>query len=160
MARADCSRFNQRMWFTPHCSSKHGWIWVSCLDPLIQKANMKTYALYSTSIQDNAASVVIAKAGRIKSIRTAARFDTAADNSYCDIEVSLNPVSQMAVNDSRGVLDISRFANNLATSGMAVSCVNKQALVDVPVGAGEKIYMNTAASTTTFTANVLVDIEE
>jgi len=125
---------------------------------------MRTYKLYATSnvSQNNAASIVFARAGRIKGIRWALLCDSSSDNAACQYELSLQPVSQITVNDSVGSVDVvAHFQNQLTASGQDSAAYNIQRVVDVPIAAGERAYLNSSmVSMSAGTVTCFIDVDE
>lgn len=107
---------------------------------------MRIYKLYAAgTTAAAAASITFIKSGRIRFVNWDCILDGAADNDYVTCEVSLHPVSGIGQNDTRGSIDQVTVRHNLATNGAINSVNNKSAPVDVPVGFGEKAYLNHAA---------------
>lgn len=124
---------------------------------------MRTYKIYATAgASANAhANITIQRNGRIKAFRWANAYDGPADNARCDLELSLVALSQIGTNDTIGSLDETRFFSSFTTSGKDVAAVNVQRSVDIPVAAGERIYLNSAnINGCTFYCTCFVDVQE
>lgn len=124
---------------------------------------MRTYKLYATGSSTTAAAaqVIVQRNGRIRGLRWALGIDTVTDNGAVAVEAALIPTSTIATNDSIGSIDEVRAQGNFVTSGLMLAAVNVQRSVDVPVAAGERIYLNAyVAGTAAFYATLFVDIEE
>lgn len=123
---------------------------------------MRTYKLYSnaTATTNNAANVTLAKSGRIKGVRFIQCMNTVVDNEEITFELSLFPTSMIGTNDAAGVIAETQLLNN-GTSG-GVNGVFAQHQVDIPVGLGEKLYLNCVVVGTPSSAKCtcFVDIEE
>lgn len=124
---------------------------------------MRSYKLYGSgsAAGDNVQNVLIAKSGRIKSIRWEVSFDAVADNSVLGLELSSRSTSQISTHDSTGDFSQVRSYTNLVTSGIFMGRASKQELVDIPIAAGERLYLHAGLVTTlTYYAAVYVDIQE
>lgn len=110
---------------------------------------MRTYKLYAASSGNNVANVTIVRSGRIRSLRWAVCMDTVTDNHNVIAEISTQSVSQAGTNDTLGSIDEIRQWHNNAAAGSSTSGINVQRMVDYPVAAGERLYLNT-----TFTGTV------
>jgi hypothetical protein len=124
---------------------------------------MRTYRLYATGTAstNNAASIQIVKAGRIKGIRFSPQVDSVVDGSALYAEISLQAAAQATTNNSQGVLATMRTVYTQATSGATLSSLSTQFLLDCPVGLGEMVYLNTViAGTLTHSLDVFVDVQE
>lgn len=111
---------------------------------------MRVYKLYAaiSSTGTNLATVTMVRPGRIRSIRWASGADVSADNSYSDVELSFQAVSNVNVNDTTGSIDELRSQSNFTTSGQMQGAIHKQSLVDIPVSAGDRLYLNATNSGT------------
>lgn len=123
---------------------------------------MRIYKLYAniTASGNNLANVTIVKSGRIKSIRWDLLMNSVVDNDGVEAELSLYPASMIGSSDSAGALDqISTISNGTAGGDARAS---KQSLVDIPVGQGEKLYLNSSVQgTPTFGhATCFIDVDE
>lgn len=105
---------------------------------------MRIYKLYGvvTTTANNIASIQLVRSGKIKGIQAAAYVDSNTDNAQLIVEASLVPVNQIAVNDTQGQLCELRWAGNFVTSGLSSEGINEFLPMDVPVQAGEKVYLN------------------
>lgn len=124
---------------------------------------MRVYKIYaSAAASGNAAAyVTIQKSGRLKSIRTAIGFDCVTDNGRLALEVSLGATSQIATNDSIGPIHQVEVFSNFLTSGLNTVAGNDQVLLDFPVNAGERIYLNVLiGGTVTYYATVFLDVQD
>lgn len=123
---------------------------------------MRTYKLYGTSAStaDNVASVLMAKNGRIKSVRWSVKIDAVADNSAVDAELSTRATQQLSTNETQGDISAFRSHFNLVTSGFYPGSFSKQDLLDFPVAMGERIYLNIVITTATATITIYIDVDE
>lgn len=118
------------------------------------------YAVISSS-SGNLANIQIARAGHIRSIRWAIGADMPADNASFAVECSLSPSSALASSDVFGPLDEVRVYANLTTSGAYNGGVNVQRILDMPVAAGERLYLNAAVSGTVSAVTACyIDVED
>lgn len=105
----------------------------------------RTYQLYSTSGQANAANRTIIAPGYISLIIWAIQFNSVTDNDYARAELSFQSISQHTVDNAMGVLDAIEAYSNFVTSGLSQPTYNKNtAGLYIPVGVGQILYMNTA----------------
>lgn len=116
---------------------------------------MRTYKLYTASVSGNALCyVTIQRSGRIKSIRWAVYIDDATDTHYYDMELSTQAVGYQTTHDTIGPIDEIKWQNNVGAAGADASTISVQRLMDFPMAAGERLYLNGAgnagASTTVF----------
>jgi len=106
---------------------------------------MQTYQLYKsfTTSTNAGAQLQIIKAGRILGVQWAVAqgVDSGSGEGFI-LEVSLVPIFQSTTNDARGVVSVVTSELNMVTSGMAMSGLNLFFPVDVPVGAGQLLYLN------------------
>lgn len=124
---------------------------------------MRTYKIYGTgaAAADNVTNLLVAKSGRIKSIRWDVAIDQVADNSRCTLELSLRSNSQAVTSDTTGDISVIQAFGNLTTSGTIAGRAAKQELVDIPIAASERIYLHAALITTsTYYATVYIDVAE
>lgn len=123
---------------------------------------MRIYKIYATitATAANAASITFAKSGRIKGIRCDAYIDTVVDNEGSAWELSLFPTNLIVSNDTAGPISSWAIRNN-GTSG-GPNYLKSAELVDIPVGLGEKLYVNVTAagSPTAGGANIYIDVED
>lgn len=121
---------------------------------------MRYYKVYgsSGSTTANLANVQMVKSGRVKTVKWSNAFDSVTDNSRIVGELSIQPTSVVAQNDSRGPIDqFEWLANGTAPLGFQ----NDQSLVDVPIAAGERLYLNvTVTGTVTGYFTCIVGVEE
>lgn len=124
---------------------------------------MRTYKIHAavTSTQDNLASVLMARNGRIKSLRWAVEADMVADNAVIRLECSTRATNQLTTNESQGDIGVVRIFGNLVTSGQTQSSINKQEFLDFPVAAGERVYVHAALVTTASgVCTIHIDVDE
>jgi len=123
---------------------------------------MRTYKIYAAySITANGiGSIQILRSGRIRSVRWAADINTILDNSQAVIELSFANTSQIGTSNTIGVVDELRMWANFVTSGLMLSAVHVQRILDMPVNAGEILYLNTVVATAAGAVSVFLDIEE
>lgn len=123
---------------------------------------MRIYKLYAniTATGDAQANLNIIKNGRIKQIRWDVAMNSVVDNDEGNVELSLIPKAMINSNDSAGSLDQVTVINNGTSGGEHSKQVTRS--VDVPVGAGEKLYLNAIVSgtPTKIGATCYVDVEE
>lgn len=124
---------------------------------------MRSYKIYgaAAAAADNVQNVLIAKSGRIKSIRWEVSIDAVADNSVVVLELSSRSTNQIATHDSTGDFSQFRVYASLVTSGFVHNGRSKQELVDIPIAAGERLYLHAGAVTTaSYFCTIYVDIQE
>lgn len=130
---------------------------VFCYNP------MRTYKMYfsGNASANNACSLQIARSGRVQHVRWAVTHDCSSDNSSVIAELSMQAVSQIGVNNTIGVLDEIRSYGNFTTSGQAISALNIERQMDMPVQTGESLYVNVVvAGTAGITGTVFIDVKE
>jgi hypothetical protein len=124
---------------------------------------MRTYKLYAavSTTTGNNANVLIARSGRIRCIRWEVAYDAPADNANLALELSTSAVAQLNVSDTPNVIDEFRACTNLATSGGFNGGRSKQSVLDYPVAAGERLYLNSVVNGTVASqATCFIDIDE
>lgn len=123
---------------------------------------MRVYKLYANcnASGTNLGSVVIARTGRIKRIRWRSHMDSVVDNESAIIELSLHPTSVALTNDTSGTIDEAHLVNNGTSGGANAVAINSD--VDVPVGLGERLYLNATVvgTPTNVKTSCFVDVEE
>lgn len=114
---------------------------------------MRIYKLAAniTATIANAASVVMAKTGRIKRISWSIDMDSVVDNESARIELSFVPVSFVGVNDSAGPVAQAGIRNNGTSGGQFTN--EKVEDVDIPVALGEHLYLNAVVTGTPTAVN-------
>lgn len=128
-----------------------------------EKGKVRTYKLTAalTATANNAANVLIARSGRIRCVRWETAFDGPADNAQCNSEISTMASSQLNTNDTPNVIDEFRNTTNLTTSGAFNGGRSKQSVLDYPVAAGERVYLNcTVTGTVSQQTTIFLDIDE
>ena len=114
-----------------------------------------------TGAVDNFTSVLMAKNGRVKSVRWEVSVDATADASRLSLELSTSPTNHLTTNDSIGDFSAAQFFNNLTTSGQSAFSIRKQEFVDYPVAANERLYIHCGIATTaTAWLTIYIDVEE
>lgn len=109
----------------------------------------RTYQLYATTTQANAANVSIIAPGYIHAIIWSAYVDSNADNGNFQLELSFQSASQISTHNALGIIDAIAFYQNMVTSGFSESMVNKSTVgLYIPVGIGQIVYLNTAGAAT------------
>ena len=121
---------------------------------------MRTYKLYATALTNSAATVTIQRSGRIKSIRWSITVNDTTDNHTLYSELSTTNVSQYNVNDTLNALDQVNLTNNIGAAGAIESCVQKQCLMDYPVVAGERLYINNQGDVSACVVTCFVDVQD
>lgn len=124
---------------------------------------MRTYKLSATitTTANNVASVLVARSGRIRCIRWEVGYDAPADNSAVNVELSTMASSQLGSNDTPNTIDEFRNTTNLTTSGAFNGGRSKQSVLDYPIAAGERLYLNTTTSgTVSQITTCFVDVDE
>lgn len=124
---------------------------------------MRTYHLAATitGTGANQCSVLIQRSGRIKSVRWGIAIDAATDNAALAVELNSGATSQIATHEGPNVIDGVRAHTNFTTSGLTLSSINVQRLLDYPVGQGERIYLHAVVGgTLSAITEAYVDIDE
>lgn len=105
---------------------------------------MLIYTLFKafTGSADGAVSVTMVRRGVIRSIIMSAQPDLDADGELFSVEVATIPIFSSRTNDATGALCCVCQCYSLTTSGSATSGVNEQFILDYPVEAGQKLYLN------------------
>lgn len=112
---------------------------------------MRVYKLYGsfTASTNALASITVAKTGKIRHVKWSATLDAVTDNAKATTELSFFPTSFIGANDTAGPIDQIAAQANFATSGLNFAGINQQTQdLDIPVGMGEKLYLNTVVSGT------------
>lgn len=124
---------------------------------------MRTYKMATNAISASANAVVsmqILRSGRIRSIRWSAML-VAITVGTGVAEISFSNISQIATNNTVGVVDELKAASNLLTSGLSSSSISSQRMLDIPVNAGEILYLNAViGGTAALHCTVFIDVEE
>lgn len=105
----------------------------------------RTYQLYATASQANAANATIVARGRITGVKWASVIDSTADNSAMAAELSFSSTSQISTNGAQGVIDAISEFQNIGAAGVGVS--NGTSFTGgllVPVQPGNVLYLNTS----------------
>lgn len=88
--------------------------------------------------------------GNIIGVEWAAYADLDADGDLAEAQVSFRSAGSFNTNDDRGVISEIRMGIQLVTSGIGNNHVNKYTpLPDIPVGAGERLYLHTSNTAST-----------
>jgi len=105
---------------------------------------MRAYFLFNsfTATADAGAQVQIVKNGRIRQVQWNCAADLDTDGELYVVELSLAPIFQGETNDAQGIVSIIRARYHLLTSGASDNGVNASFPVDVPVQAGQLLYLN------------------
>lgn len=104
----------------------------------------RTYQLFASASQANAANVTIIAPGYIHGICWAAILNSVVDNDSLYAELSFQSVLQNTTNNATGIIDVLAIYNNFVTSGLSGGQVNKECMgMYIPVGIGQIIYLNT-----------------
>lgn len=101
----------------------------------------------------------MARSGRVRSLRWAIGIDDSTDNHTMTIEISTQAVIQNTSHDTLGSLDEVKWYNNVGAAGTDHGAINVQRLMDYPVAAGERLYLNGVA-TISGTVTCFVDIQD
>lgn len=111
---------------------------------------MTQYYLYNTftGTANAGAQIQIIQKGRIIGVQWCVTADLDADGEYFAVELSLVPIYQSDTNDSKGIISNIRQLAAVGAAGTAVSGTNLFVPVDVPVGAGQLLYLNGGLSGT------------
>jgi hypothetical protein len=107
----------------------------------------RTYQLYTTASQANAASVQFIARGVITAIKWAVALDSLVDNSAVNAELSFQQFSQLGTNGGTGILDcIALFQNvQAASTGMDQAGLNQLTTgLRIPIMPGNILYLNTS----------------
>lgn len=109
------------------------------------------YTLYKafTATTDGAVSVTMVRSCKIKGIQWSVQPDLDADGEIFSIELSKAPILGNRIHDSQGVLSCICGCCSLTTSGVGITDYNLYQGVDIPIGAGEKLYLNGLLTGTT-----------
>lgn len=112
---------------------------------------MKTTLLYAavTASQNAANSIELANRTRVHGLQISMFADLDADLEDVTFEISTVPYAQSNQNDSRGILFIGSIGMNLTTQGAVINRLVGFFPVDYTMQAGERLYINAAASGTT-----------
>ena len=118
---------------------------------------MSIYKLYGSGVTDNLASLDIAANGKIVGVAWAAYGDLDADTETLAAEVSFSSSSGLATNDTKSSISAVRaFNTSTATALIAINTFVGPGL-NIPVKAGERLYLHAAGASFTGTAYVYVD---
>lgn len=111
---------------------------------------MQIYQLFKafTATADAGAQLQIIKAGTIVGIQWSVLADLDADGEDFTVEASLVPIYQSNTNDAKGVLSSVRAQASIGAAGAIVCAINKFFPMQVPVGAGQLLYLNAILGTT------------
>lgn len=96
--------------------------------------------------EDAAANINIPQDGVIEGITIAHTANLNADSEGSDAELSFIATNQMAQNDARGVLAVSKMNMGLLTTGAGIASNNFHVPMDVDVSGGERLYIHFVAS--------------
>lgn len=121
--------------------------------------------MYGTVIGDSVASVDVPQDGHIVGVQFSVSMGMQADADRIAIQLAFASTSSLTVNDTRNVIAEVRMANELVTSGGMLMGINVfYALPDIPVGAGERLYLHAAGTSTGVAAQmacmIYYDFEE
>jgi hypothetical protein len=122
---------------------------------------MRTYKLYSDAGAGNAnCYITIQRSGRIKSVRWAVGIIDSTNGHVYHGELSSVPVTQIGAHDTQGAIDQVSWVNNAAAAGTDSAGINTQRIMDYPVVAGERLYLNTTKSVSTSYTSIFVDVAD
>lgn len=123
----------------------------------------KTYQLYAgaSASASGAATVTIRRDCEIVGIGYSVLLDQVADNSSARIAVSVNPTSQIGVNDGMGsLLEVGQYAN-LVTSGLSQNSLSGYAQIPpIALRTNDVLYLHAAIVTSTYYANFVIYVRE
>jgi len=116
----------------------------------------RSYKFYgTTAATSNALAQIQVLAGaRIKSVRWRIGVDAITDGGMFYVELSTQGVGQPTINNPSGIISCMRVCANFVTSGLDLSGLCQQDLIDCPVGLGQILYLNTYVPAGTITAFV------
>lgn len=107
----------------------------------------RTYQLYTTLSQANAANVTIVAPGYIHAILWSATIVGITNAIACSAELSFQSSNQLTTHNALGVIDSIDANQNFVTSGMDIASVcHRIAGLYIPVGIGQIVYLNTNQS--------------
>jgi hypothetical protein len=122
---------------------------------------MRTYKIYSGAASgNNNAYVTIQRSGRIKSVRWAVGITDKVDGHVYSAELSSVPVTQIDTHDTQGSIDEIRWINNIGAAGTNSDHINVQRIMDYPVVAGERLYLNTYKTVTSSGTTIFIDVQD
>jgi len=124
---------------------------------------MRTYKLYAAiaATGNNVVMQQILRPCRLKRLRYSLSVDSITDNAILAVEVSINPISQIAQSAIQGAVDEIRWCGNFVTSGIGQGAFNPEHNLDFPLGAGEFLYVNAYVLGTLAAAiTIFADVEE
>lgn len=119
---------------------------------------IKMYATGTGGAENAVAQIDIPMSGDLIGVQWAFAAEVDADQDTAECQLSFRSTGAFATNDDRGVISECRQEHQLTTSGAVVSGINfYSALPDIPVGAGERLYLhlNATASTPSVVACML-----
>lgn len=126
---------------------------------------MRVYKLYSasTSTTNAAANIQIARKGRIRAILWAKQATLTTTGAVHSGELSFGSTSQQATNDTIGPISQCSVSLQFTTSGAYMASQNvHQSGLDIPVNAGDRLYLNdvVAGTCSGHTSNVYLYVSE
>lgn len=105
--------------------------------------------LYATTTGDAAAAVDVPQSGHIVGVYWSADGPLSADGDILAAELSFGSTNAFAANDTRQVISEIRGQTQLVTSGQIFISWNQYHPVpDVPVGAGERLFLHLSTGLT------------
>jgi len=107
---------------------------------------MTIYKLMATTVAEGAATLDIQDDGVLEGVLIAMRATLNADGENMNCEVSFASTNGIATNDTRASFAGAALQVGLLTSGSANSSVNVFIALNLPVSAGERIYLHTAGT--------------
>lgn len=126
-------------------------------------SRIKTYQLYASmnATASAAANVVIRRDCEVIAVNFSAALDMIADNSTSRVALSVNPTSQIGVNDAMGSLGEVDLSGNLVTSGFLAGGVNGQWIMPgVPLRTNDVLYMHCLITTCTTQCTFIIFVRE
>lgn len=100
-----------------------------------------------TATADDAAAVDIPEDGRISAIQWGANAELNASGESFIAELSFLSTNLFTQNDARGMISVIRSEAGLLTSGMGITAMNLQVLIeDLRVAGGERIHLHVNVS--------------
>lgn len=123
----------------------------------------RTYQLYAsiTASIDNAASIMLPIAGRLKRVLWQITPTTTPTNGdYLNAELSVNSARQTATNEATGIISVAGHAYGVLTSGAHGGAVTAETNPDVNLKQGDKLYLHaTENGSQTYLVRVVLFLE-
>lgn len=108
--------------------------------------HIQMYGTGSGGVENAVASIDVPEDGRLVGCQWAMYGDLDADQEFLEAELSFMATNQLSTNDARGAISSVKCRANLTTSGAAVNGVNTHHPMNLPVAAGERLYLHISAT--------------